>query len=518
MMTRRTPPRNRRAAPRFLDPAGGLPARWRAGRSPALGVLRIAGSGVRGACASLVALLMIGCSTPVAYQRPTVELPGHWQAKADAAPAAPETAIVWDRWWPEFGSDELNSLAAAALAGNQELAAAQQRVLLARALVDSAASASAPTLDAQADASRTRRSGSGTSTTLGLGVSAALDLDLNGASARAVDAATGRVQQREAARETLGASLLVDLSEQYFRILSALDRLEIARANIANAESLLTLLKSRQQAGAVASLEVVRQEGLVATLRAGVAPLEQQRRSALAALAVLTGRAPQGFGVQATSLSAVRLPALAAALPVQLLERHPEVRQAEAELIVAHADLNAARSAWLPRGRIDVGAALESATLAALFNGATVIGSLGAGMLAPLIDGGRIRAQLNAATARRDEVTHLYRQAVLAALRDVEDRLSALRTLAEQATQQQRVVEFAQASLRMADLRYRNGATDYATVLDAQRVLLAAQDSQAITHLARYSQTLGLVRALGGGVPPIGPGNLALAVSRAASR
>ncbi|MEQ1804885.1 MAG: TolC family protein, partial [Burkholderiaceae bacterium] len=141
-----------------------------------------------------------------------------------------------------------------------------------------------------------------------------------------------------------------------------------------------------------------------------------------------------------------------------------------------------------------------------------VLGSVGANLLAPLFDGGRIRAQLSAASSRQDEVTSLYRQAVLAALRDVEDRLGALRALAEQAEQQQHVVDSARSALSMADLRYRNGATDYATVLDAQRVLLAAQDTQALTHLARYSQTLGLVRALGAGVPPTQP-SAALALS-----
>lgn len=458
------------------------------------------------------ALMLFGCASAPPYQRPAIDVPTQWQATgapaAATASTGPTVALVWDRWWPAFGSDELNRLADAALAANHDLAAAQQRVLQARALVDVSASASALTVDARADASRSRRSGSASDTTLGVGLGAKLDVDLNGAAARAVDAATGRLQQREFGRESLGAALLVDVAEQFFRAASALDRLDIARANITNAESLLGVLVSRQQAGALASLDVVRQQGLIASLRAGIAPLEQQRRSALLALAALTGQ-PPGTTAPTTALRTLQLPALAGTLPAQLLERHPDVRQAEAELVIAHADLNAARSAWLPRLRLDAGGALESATLAGLFNGASVVTSLGASLVAPLIDGGRIRAQLAVATARRDEVTHLYRQAILNALRDVEDRLSTLRALTEQAIQQQQVVEFAQTSLKMADLRYRNGATDYATVLDAQRVLLTAQDAQAVTHLARYSQTLGLVRALGGGVPPAAPATLA---------
>jgi outer membrane protein, multidrug efflux system len=444
---------------------------------------------------------VLGCAVGIPYQPPAQALPSQWNSPVGAAQAAAPVTIVWDQWWPAFGSDELNRLAGAAVAGNHEIAAAQSRVLQARALVAASRATLGPRLDARAGTQRAWRSGDAAESLHELGVVASFDPDLSGANGSAVDAAGGRVRQREFARESLGATLLVELCNQYFRALSASDRLAIARANIANAESLLKLLDSRQQAGAVASLEVVRQQGLLASLRSGLAPLEQQRQAAVAAVAVLTGRAPQGFDLAAGSLEAMRLPTLAAELPVQMLERHPDVRQAEAELRIAHADVNAARSAWVPQLRFGASLGLESATLASLFNGATVVSSIGANLLAPLFDAGRIRAQLGAATARQDEVTHLYHQAVLNALRDVEDNLGALRALAEQSAQQLKVVEFAQSALKMAELRYRNGATDYATVLDAQRVLLAAQDAQAVSHLARYSQTLALVRALGAGVP-----------------
>lgn len=470
--------------------------------------------------AALLVAALFGCAAPAPYQRPNVAVPTRWQSPgaAETISAPTPTAIVWDRWWPAFGSDELNRLAGAAVAGNHELAAAGHRVAQARALVAATRATLAPRLDVRADSNRTHRSGgSGIDALHELGVAASFDPDLSGATGSAVSAATGRVRQREYARESLGATLLVELCEQYFRALNASDRLAIARANIANAESLLALLVSRQQAGAMGSLEVMRQQGLLASLRAALPAFEQQRQSALAAVAVLTGQAPQGFAVQTTTLAALRLPSLAAALPVELLERHPDVRQAEAEMIVAHADVNAARAAWQPQLRLSARAGLESATLAGLFNAATVVGSLGANLLAPLFDGDRIRSQLSAAASRQDEVTSLYRQAVLVALRDVEDRLGALRTLAEQAEQQQRAVDSARSALSMADVRYRNGATDYATVLDAQRVLLAAQDTQALTHLARYSQTLGLVRALGAGVPAAQPGG-AVALSGAAIR
>ncbi len=466
---------------------------------------------------------LLACAVQTPYQRPGVAVPAQWQSPGDNAPATAQASAaapatpVWDRWWPAFGSDELNRLAGSAVAGNHELAAAGHRIAQARALVAATRATLAPRLDVRADSNRTHRSGSGIEALHELGVAASFDPDLSGANANAVGAAAGRLRQREFARESLGATLLVELCEQYFRALNASDRLAIARANIANAESLLTLLVTRQQAGALGSLEVVRQQGLLASLHAALPALEQQRQSALAALAVLTGQAPQGFRVQATTLAALRLPSFAASLPVELLERHPDVRQAEAELIVAHADVNVARAAWQPQLRLGARAGLESATLAGLFNAAAVVGSVGANLLAPLFDGDRIRSQLSAASSRQDEVTSLYRQAVLAALRDVEDRLGALRALAEQAEQQQRVVDSARGALNMADLRYRNGATDYATVLDAQRVLLAAQDAQALTHLARYSQTLGLVRALGAGVPAAASAG-ALALSQATSR
>ncbi len=450
-----------------------------------------------------VGAALAACAAPTPYQRPALDPPTAWSSAPVAVATAPvEAGIdIPDRWWLVFGHEELNRLVMQALAGNAQIAAAEHRIAQARALVDGTRSELGPRVDAQAETSRTRRSGEGTSGAHQLGVAASLDLDLSGSKRLAVDAAGGRVQQREQARESLGVALLVELCEHYFSVLSANDRIAIARASIANAESLLAVLVSREQAGATGRLEVLRQQGLLATQRASLAPLEQQRQAALAAIAVLSGHAPQGFTIDGVTLADVRLPVLAAAVPAVLLERHPDVRQAEAEMLVAHADLNVARAAWLPQLRLNAGAALESATLSGLFGGAGVVTGLGAALIGPLFDSGRIRAEVGAATARQAEVQQLYRQAVLAAYRDVEQRLFALRALQQQAAHQQQTVEFAQAALRLADLRYRNGATDYATVLDAQRVLFAAQDTQAVTLLARYGHTLGLARALGGGAP-----------------
>jgi outer membrane protein, multidrug efflux system len=446
---------------------------------------------------------LAGCAAPTPYQRPVLDPPAAWSSAPPAVAAAPAEAgiDIPDRWWLVFGHEELNRLVAQALTGNAQIAAAEHRIAQARALADGSRAELGPRVDAQAESTRTRRSSAGTSGAHQLGVAASLDLDLNGAQRLAVDAAGGRAQQREQARESLGVALLVELCEHYFSALSANDRIAIARASIANAESLLAVLVSREQAGASGQLEVLRQQGLLATQRAGLAPLEQQRQAAIAAIAVLSGQAPQGFSIGAATLADVRLPVLAAAVPAMLLERHPDVRLAEAEMLVAHADLHAARAAWLPQLRLNAGAALDSATLSGLFSGAGVVTGLGAALIAPLFDNGRIRAEVGAATARQAEVQQLYRQAVLAAYRDVEQRLFALHALRQQAAQQQQTLEFAQAALRLADLRYRNGATDYATVLDAQRVLFAAQDAQALTLLARYSHTLGLARALGGGAP-----------------
>ncbi|HEX6364198.1 MAG TPA: efflux transporter outer membrane subunit, partial [Albitalea sp.] len=297
----------------------------------------------------------------------------------------------------------------------------------------------------------------------------------------------------------LALALQAEVATTWFRALSAEDRLAVARQSLSTVESMHRLLRTQYDAGAISRLELARQEGLVATVRASVAPLEQERQQALDALAVLLGRPVQALPATGGSLQALRLPAIAPGLPSSLLVRRPDIRAAESDLAAAHADIAAARAALLPALRLTAAGGFESASLASLLRSGSGFGVLAASLVAPIFDGGRLRGQVQLAEARREELLHAYHQAILVALREVEDSLVALQRLAEQAAHQQEVVARAAEALDLAELRWRNGAVDFATVLDAQRVRLDALAAQQATTFARYAATVELHRALGGG-------------------
>jgi outer membrane protein, multidrug efflux system len=441
----------------------------------------------------LLAATLNACAGGPAHQRPDVSLPGQWNAGAVAPSTAPAA------WWTEFQSPELDRLIAAALEGNRDLKAAGSRIAQARALAQIAGADRLPTLGAGTGVTRDKRAGDPAATTYDAGLSAGFEPDLWGKNRQTQEAALGRLQSSVHAQQAVRLALQAEVATTYFALLSAHDRLAVARNTLRNTESVLRLVQVQHKAGAISGLEVVRQQGLVASVRADIAPLEQQRQQALDALAVLLGRAVQDVAVTPAALASLRLPPVAAGLPSTLLERRPDILQAEADLVAANADINAARAALFPSLRLTAAGGVESVSLASLLRSGSLVYTLAAGLTAPLFDGGRLRGQGALARARQDELVQAYQQAILVALRQVEDGLVASQRLAEQAGHQREVVAQAVAAQSMAELRYRNGAVDFTTVLDAQRVLLAAQAAQEAIALSRYAAAVALYRALGGG-------------------
>ena len=440
-----------------------------------------------------LAALVTACAGGPAYQRPDVTLPAQWQAGAALG------TLASPAWWSEFQSPELNRLIAAALEGNRDLKAAGSRIDQARALAQINGANLLPSVGLSAEVARDQRAGAPAAPKHTAGLNASVELDVWGKNRQSNVAALGRVQSSVHAQQSVQLALQAEVASTYFRLLSTRDQLALARNTLSNTEAVLRRLQAQHTAGAISGLEVVRQQGLVASVSASIAPLEQQRQQALDALAVLLGRHPHDLALATPSLDALRLPPVAAGLPSSLLAQRPDIRQAEADLVAANADINAARAALFPSLRLTAAGGVESASLAALLRPGSLVYALAAGLAAPLFDGGRLRGQVALTQARQDELVQVYRQAILIALREVEDSLNAAQRLAEQATAQQQVGAHAATALRMAELRYRDGGVDFGAVLDAQRVLLAAQAAQQTITLARYAAAIALYRALGGG-------------------
>ena len=444
-----------------------------------------------------VATLLGGCAVTGNAPAPAPDMP---QAFTEA-PAADAAAPAAD-WCGAFGSADLSSLIAAAQAANPDIAIAAERVRQAEAQVRMADATLFPALNLGAGSSRreTRVDGGNwqkddaSSATL----SASYEVDLWGKNASGLRSAEAALRASRFDGETVRLTLVAGVANGYFQLLSLRGRLTIARENLDIAERVFKVVDSRVRNGAASALDLARQKAAVLTQRAAIPSLELQERQTLFALAILLGRAPEGFETTAVSVTGLAVPRVAPGLPAQLLLRRPDLASAEAQLAAANADVAAARAALLPGISLTGSAGLASDVLINFLNAPTAVLAIGASLLQPIFDGGRLRAQVDVAASRERELVESYRKAVLAALADVESALAAGGRTAAQERLQEQVVEQARVALGLAEIRYREGADDLLTMLDAQRTLFQAEDQLAQIRLSRLQASVGLFKALGG--------------------
>ena len=459
---------------------------------------------IRRATAVVLMCSLSGCAIVSPQLKPDVPVAGAWN---EAAPA--EAAAVSPTWWTSFGSPELQSLAAEALAGSPDLAIATERVRQAEAQVRVAGASLFPVVNASAGASGGRTSkvgGTGSAkaavvdSAADVNLSASYELDLWGRNRAGVRSAESSAAASRFDRDAAQITLVSGVATSYFDVLALRARLAIARENLDIAQQVFDLVSARARNGAASALDVSRQEATVLSQKAALLPLEQQERQTLAALAVLVGRAPEGFDVKGTGITDLDVPAIDAGLPAELLVRRPDLASAEAQLAAANADVAAARAAMLPTITLTGSAGLASAALTSLTSaGATAAIQIAASLLQPVFDGGRLRGQKAIAESRERELLETYRKAILSAFSDVEQALAGTSRLGQQEELQDEVQTRARESLRLAEIRYRGGADDLLTVLDAQRTLFSAQDQLAQIQLSRLQAAVSLYKALGGG-------------------
>ncbi len=447
------------------------------------------------------ALVTGGCATVGdAPQVMREAMPAAWVERGSNG--SNEQALTRD-WWRSFASLELAQLIAAAQEANPDTVIAAERVLQAEAQARIAGASLFPSLSLSAGTGRreTRPDGGSWSTadSSSVGLSASYELDLWGGIAAGVSAAEASLRASRFDQETVRLTLATGVANGYFQLLSLRGRLAIARENLVIAERVLKLVDARVRNGAASKLDLARQQSAVLSLRASIFPLELQERQTLYALAILIGRVPQGYAVAGDTVAALAVPTVSPGLPADLLTRRPDLASAEAQLAAANANVAAARAALLPGISLTGSAGLASNVLINFISGPTATLALGASLLQPIFDGGRLRNQVDIATSRERELVELYRKAILAALADVEGALAAGGRTTEQEILQAQVVVQAQTALRLAEIRYREGVDDLLTVLDAQRTLFQAQDQLAQIRLSRLQASVALFKALGGG-------------------
>jgi len=452
------------------------------------------------------AVLLAGCIRPH-YQRPQVSIPHAY--RGDAGPSGDARSLGELRWEDLIRDESLNALIREALANNYDVRIAAARVLEARSQVTLARSERFPSVDAQAGYTNQRIAREG-STPLPEGypaesgftnVLAALswELDLWGRLRNANAAARAQLLATQEARRVVMETLAGQVAQTYF-LLRDLDlEREITTRSIASRNESLELVRLRVENGYSSEMDLRQAEALVKTATVSLTDLERQSEQAENQMSTLLGRPPGPVPRGRSLLEQDIEPRLPPGLPSTLLERRPDIRQAEQELIGANAQVAVAKAAFFPRISLTASTGFESGALLSMlraFNGTWVFGPVGN---LPIFNAGRTRAGVRGAQAREQQAALNYQRAVNQAFREVADSLVACRKLAELREQQEGLVQSLRSAVELADLRYRGGVSSYLEYLDSERQLLDAELRLAQVRRDQWTSVINLYRALGGG-------------------
>jgi NodT family efflux transporter outer membrane factor (OMF) lipoprotein len=456
------------------------------------------GAVFRGASACLFALSLSACvsTPPNALDRPG-DVPAAFTAPANAdAPLWPDTA-----WWNNFKADELGGLMQTAHAENLDIAQAAARVLQAEANDGVALSNLFPSVGLQGSY---QRSGGNSQiprahNAFTAGLSASYSQNFWGLEFDQLRAARQSLRAARYAATIIGQTIEADVADEYFTILALRERIAIARSNIEAAKRILTLTEAKVSSGVLSNLELAEQQAVVAQQESRLPGLIEQEKEARYGLAILMGRAPEGYDIKGQNLDDVVSPAVKPGMPSELLGRRPDVAEAEAQLYAAHANLDAARAAFFPSLSLTGSGGYASNALSGLISPPNLVWSLGASLFETIFDAGRIKAESDLARARQTELIANYRKTVFSAFSDVESALGIVRSIGEQLALIDIQTKASAEAFRISELQYREGTIDILTLLTAQQNLFSAQDALVQTKLARLEANIGLYVALGGG-------------------
>jgi multidrug efflux system outer membrane protein len=445
------------------------------------------------------ALMMSGCiSMAPTYTRPKFPAAAVFpSADAAAKTGASAAQIEWERF---FTDARLKALIGLALQNNRDLRVAILNIEQTRAQYQIRRADILPTVNAGITGNRIPTASGGISSTYSAGiVVSAWELDLFGRVRSLSNAALAQYFASEEARKSAQISLIAAVANNYLALLADEELLELTRQTLVARQESYKLTKLKFDNGVVSELDFRQAESLVEA--ANIALAQQQRQRALDenSLVLLVGQPlpaslPPGATLASTTLGAD----LPAGLPSDLLVNRPDIRQAEQQLISANANIGAARAAFFPRISLTGTAGKVSTELGSLFKGASAW-TFAPQMLLPIFDTGRNIAGLDSANAGRDIAVAQYEKAIQVAFREVADALAGRATYGEQLRAQRAQADAEAVRFKLSDLRYRNGASSYLDLLDAQRSLFTAQQATVQTYLAQLQNQVTLYKVLGGG-------------------
>jgi len=453
---------------------------------------------------------LAGCLLGSEKPDPALDIPEFYREGPKRTKAA-EAALPKLDWWRGFRSRELTEIIADAREANLDIAAAIARIVQADAQARISGAALLPNVTTDGNVTRNRPSqstsggsfsGRSETVTYSATLTASYEIDFWGKNRAALRSAEESAVASRFDHEVVQLSTVAAAANAYFQVLTAQDRLRVARENLASAQRILDLIKQRLSAGTASTLDTAQQESLVATQRASIPPLEQTLRQQKAALALILAQPPERVNIRGGGLRAIAVPRVTPGLPSELLTQRPDIREAEAQLAAANANVENARAQMLPSITLTGEGGYQSAALKTLFRPESALYNLVAGVTQPIFDGGRLQGNLDLTKGRQNELLQAYRKSVISGFTDVDNALVAVQQQTIRERLQRDVVASSRRAFDISEERLRGGTVDLVTVLQTQQTLFQAEDLLAQVRLARLQAVVSLYQALGGGWLP----------------
>jgi outer membrane protein, multidrug efflux system len=455
-------------------------------------------------------LILAGCTVGPNYTRPGAAVPDAYRGTtAGDATTGGATALGEQKWWEVFQDGQLRQLIATALQQNWDVRVAAARVLQAQAQLGVARADQFPSLTGGAQVQRQRVAQAPVAPGVSFpsfetnlfdtSLSLAWELDFWGRFRRATEAARASLLASEWGRQAVLTTLVADVAGAYFQLRELDLELEISERTLRSRRESLDLVKSQEEQGAASMLDVRQSEELVFTAAAAIPDLERRIEQQENFVNILLGQNPSPVPRGRPVTAQPHPPVVPAGLPASLLERRPDIRQAEQRLVAANARIGVAKAAYFPQITLTGLGGFQSSELGSLFSGPAGMWTVAAGLTEPVFDAGRIRSTVRLAEAQQQEAVLVYQQTIQQAFREVSDGLVAYRKAREFRLQQELLTQSAQDAARLSESRYQGGATSYLEVLDSNTRYFSAELSLAQAQLGELEALVQLYRALGGG-------------------
>jgi outer membrane protein, multidrug efflux system len=454
---------------------------------------------------SLTLLLSTGCAVGPNYKRPSTDVPVTYRGTTPQDTAQPKTESLGDqKWWEVFQDKQLQDFIHTALQQNYDVRIAAARILEAQAQLGITRADQLPTISGGASAVNERNPQTklfrqfDTSANQ-VDLSLAWELDFWGKYRRATEAARANLLATEWAREAVKSTLVRDVATAYFQLRSLDLQLEISRRTLKSRQDSLQLTQKLANGGDTSMLDVRQAEQLVSTAAETIPDLERQIEQQENFISTLLGNNPGPLARGMKLTEQPHAPEVPAGLPSGLLERRPDIREVEALLISANAQIGVAKAAYFPQINLTADAGYQSSALTSLFTGPAGLWSFGGSLVQPIFTGGRIRSGVRFSEARQQEMVLTYRQTIQQAFRGVSDALVEYHKDREFREYQQQLAFSAQDAAQLSEMRYRGGAASYLEVLTNETNYFNAELGLAQAQANELVALVQIYQNLGGG-------------------